>query len=168
MSSQPHIRGIAFVRSAHAELVAGLDCGDTRWGNLATEWIQGPRAVRSQALGTQVLLYLDHADLLVGFGSIGPNKWTIEGEPVELRYIPMIGLASSHQGKPEHVAFSEKFSGLIVADLITRAVQFGHRLLGLLCHPDNTAAMKLYVRFGFEQLPTSDGFGNRHMVLRLS
>jgi ribosomal protein S18 acetylase RimI-like enzyme len=61
--------------------------------------------------------------------------------------IPMLALRREFHGKPEQ---RPRYSDQIIGDLVGRAQADGIRSLGLVVHVQNEAALRLYVRHGFE------------------
>lgn len=150
---------------ADAAAFAEFDCGSGRWAIKAAEWIKGFGVVRSLQRGNEVLVYRNVSGELVGFASIGKNKWIIDDAPVDLSYLAMFAISARFQGL--RAPDGRKFSTLVLEDVIERAKHYNLGLLGLHCHPDNEPAKQLYLRFGFIILKTTDRHGNLLMVRNL-
>src|SRR5688572_25422895 len=79
--------------------VSNFDCGTNAWEVAVSTWIKGTdpgNSVLSDIVnwGTRVWLYYNAAGVLVGFGSLGTNAWTIESKRVKVpvSIIPVLGV----------------------------------------------------------------------------
>jgi len=149
-----------FTREDIADLI-DFDCGQEPWAQAATQWICGSdvwESVRSR--GTNVWVYRNNADVIVGFGSLGVTRrrWPPpDGGHSNFLFIPMLGIDKHFHGQPADEQF--RYSRQIMSHLRFEAIQIlsVHRLadrstlpiLSLLVHRDNARAIMLYERFGF-------------------
>jgi ribosomal protein S18 acetylase RimI-like enzyme len=135
-------------------LVQGFDCGDDDWSLRASQWISGPPVLKSMSRGTRVWLYSTLDGRIIGFGSLGTTTWHIPHPNGEARSITMLAIAREFQGQPVGEASCRtRFSGQIIADLISKAVILGNPDLALLVSEGNVKAQSLYEKFGFVRLP---------------
>ncbi|MFC1759547.1 GNAT family N-acetyltransferase [Planctomycetota bacterium] len=150
----PTINTVLFSPTEHLplEIVQRFECGDDVWASLAAEWIKNapPFASAAKSItdhGTKVWLHkLD--DCLVGFSSLGKNRWNVpppEGPLQHIGYVPMVAVNAAFQGKSDG---NRKYSHIIIDHIIAEARQ-SYSKLGLLVNPENVTAMKLYETFGF-------------------
>jgi ribosomal protein S18 acetylase RimI-like enzyme len=105
--------------------------------------------------GTRVWLYRDES--LVGFGSIGTTRWSVPDEAGPKRkvsIIPWVAIAEAFRGRPAGVPRDQRYSSLILDDLISEAASLMNcePYLCLCVHPDNAAAIRLYERHEFARL----------------
>ncbi|HZZ74215.1 MAG TPA: GNAT family N-acetyltransferase [Pirellulales bacterium] len=135
--------------------VQGFICGSEEWELDMANWITGQRVITAIADSkneAQVWLYYS-GDFLVGFGSLAKTRWPWpmpDGKHQNLAIIPALAIQSTFKGKPEGVTEkSEKFSNLLMSDLIAKARLRGVPGLVLFAHPKNTPAIRLYSGFGF-------------------
>lgn len=151
-------------------------CGDTLPSELAAEWIkQGPAfrgALQSMhKYGTEVWLYLRDAideEHLVGFASLGKTKWKIpppDGPVRSVGFIPMMAVSQAFQGKA--CRDGKNYSVTIIEDVLTKAREHEYRQVCLTVNQENTKAIRLYERHGFQQLSGPDGRGNLQMMMLL-
>ncbi|MBY0230773.1 MAG: hypothetical protein K2W96_15915 [Gemmataceae bacterium] len=133
--------------------------------------------------GTQVWLYVDEHDAVVGYGSLCQSKWPDPAAPlrtkklkrVPISLIPAVGLARRFQGGPPGAEAPEKYSSRIVAHLIAEARKHTDRqpFLGLYVHPHNEKAIRFYRRIGFMEFAQTyhhdaAGVDYQAMILRLA
>jgi RimJ/RimL family protein N-acetyltransferase len=90
---------------------------------------------------------------VVGYGSLGLTRWKYPGADSPrsgLIIIPAVAIRRAFWGKPEG-APEDRYSSQVMRHLLVEALAWPGSLpaLGLLVHPDNHAAIKLYERFGF-------------------
>jgi len=146
-----------FTAALHAA-VQGFDCGSESWERAMALWITGQEAIDSITnRGTQVFLYYDGSNQLVGFGSIGTTHWSWpppNGRRTELAIIPALAVQKRFWGHPKgrSVAPSDKYSRQILSDLIGRAKLLPVTALALFVHKDNTHAIALYREIEFERV----------------
>jgi GNAT superfamily N-acetyltransferase len=160
--------------------VEDFECGGQVYEVEVSDWIQnkGPGCVidAMERWGTQVWLYVNEQNELVGFGSLGKTKWNwpdSSDNRVAVNLIPSVGLRSRFRGQPDGPP-EERYSTLIVLDLIAEARRITdvNPVLGLFLHPDNQVAMRFYKRLGFadfHQRSKGDDPGIQYigMILRL-
>ena len=151
-------------------LVEDFNCAEEEppkfWEDEINEWIRqdpasgdGARYYLAQGSGTQVWLYVDGGDEVVGYGSLCPSKWpdpeavgNVKKLPrVPINLIPAVGIDRRFQGGPEGAEKAEKYSTKIMNHLVFEARKHGGRqpFLGLYVHPDNEKAIRLYRRMQF-------------------
>lgn len=138
-----------------------LNCGDAPWSLAATEWMLGSDVWESiEKHKTQVWLYRNDKDVIVGFGSLGISRrrWPPpDGGYSNLLIIPMLGLDNRFHGQPANQKY--RYSNQIVSHLRFEAMKLleAHRevgrntlpLLALYVHRENQRAIRLYEKFGF-------------------
>jgi GNAT superfamily N-acetyltransferase len=141
-------------------VVADFDCGSEVYEVEVSDWIKnkGPGCVLDamNKFGTQVWLYVNDENEVVGFGSLGTTKWnwpestTKPRIPVNL--IPAVAIRKSFWGKPEGPP-EERYSTQMMRDLIAEARKNTGvaPVLGLFVHPRNEGAIRLYRRMGFAE-----------------
>jgi GNAT superfamily N-acetyltransferase len=161
MDAQPELHRKPFTE-ADTEHVQGFRCGDASYEKEVAGWLkntEGDCAITSIAHPTRpsrVWLYTTPEGTLVGFGALGQSDWRWKGKSdpkVPVTLIIWVGLCVEFQGKPEGVPREQKYSTIILNDLIGEAEkdQASRPVIGLLVHKDNVRAIKLYERFGFAQ-----------------
>jgi GNAT superfamily N-acetyltransferase len=133
--------------------VQDFDCGDAAYRRELADWIRND-AVPAMEQGTKVWLYINEANEIVGYGSLGVTRWKYpdaQSTRVELVLIPAVALRKEFWGKPEGVERDERYSSQILRHLIDEAQDWPGEMpaVGLFVHPDNVAAIKLYERFQF-------------------
>ncbi len=161
----------------NSPLVQNFDCGDTRSGKLAAEWLKVAPPFRGALRSMQdhhnrVWLYFLEDPFcgekhLVGFSSLGQTRWPIpppDGPPREVAFIPMLAVAKGFQRRP---AIQPRYSHQIMDHLLSRAIELGHREVCLLVAPDNLSAVRLYEAYGFHRLGGTDKYGNHQMLKTL-
>lgn len=152
-------------------LVRGFDCtvgtSTEFWEREINEWItleaaSGDGALFWMGKGTQVWLYTNEDDDVVGYGSLCRSNWPdpaavqwhkkLERKPISL--IPAVGIDQRFQGGPPGAERAERYSTKILGHLIHQARQHADRLsfLGLFVHPQNARAIKFYFANGFTYL----------------
>jgi ribosomal protein S18 acetylase RimI-like enzyme len=144
------------------EDVQGFDCGSERYESEVADWLKGSidkdsalAAINDKVRPTSVWLYR-LGDQIVGFGalSISEWRWKRKKDPrIPLTLIIWVGLHKDFQGLPKDVPREERYSSLILEDLIieSKKDEVVRPALGLVVHSDNFRAIKLYERFGFTQ-----------------
>ncbi|MDA1054122.1 MAG: GNAT family N-acetyltransferase [Planctomycetota bacterium] len=145
-----------------ADLIADVqtfDCGSERWSIEVSEWLkgrpEGDCSLSSIKKGTDVWLYKD-ADELIGFGSLGTTFWkwpTPNGPKTQIGIIPACAVQTQFQHKPDGVPREERYSYLIMGDLIQCARDNGYGILGLFVESENGRARSFYTKLGFTALP---------------
>jgi hypothetical protein len=164
--------------------VRDFECGRDIWAVKAAEWINADPTEQSGALpsiakhGNQVWLYRNADGELLGFGSLGTTRrsWFPGSVGKELlSIIPQIGIATRFQGEPRGGPKDEKYSRLLLGDLIGEATAGGTRLLVLDVHELNWPAIGLYEKAGFLTIPErrvivhdgiKHGYLSMYLVLR--
>lgn len=152
--------------AANLAQVDGFYCGEERFAKKMAKWIQTESVATIQEFGNRVWLYSKPTGELVGFGSVGTTKWTVNGVDFELAIIPAFGVQHQYRQQPPGDR-SQRFSHQILRDLIAKAKQLGVPLLGLYVYPKNIGAIKLYEEFGFVFVNLHSNGYNR-MLLRIA
>ena len=149
--------------------VQTFDCGSEPWHVEISQWLKAPDgAILAPVHPTHrsdVWLYLTQEDDLVGFGSLGGTIWPMPqpyNGPVPVNIIPYMGIARSFWGCPKGAPQEDRYSTLIMEDLINEAedacVSFKREpFLTLFVHPSNAQAKKFYVRMGFKRSSRKQG-----------
>jgi len=150
-------------------LVSDFNCSEEEpaklWEEEINDWIRMEPATEDGALfwmgkGTQVWLYVNEEDEVVGYGSLCESRWpdpaVVEKVPkikrVPISLIPAVGLDRRFQKKPDGAEREERYSTKILRHLIREARRHVNRqpFLGLYVHPQNEKAIRLYQREHFE------------------
>jgi GNAT superfamily N-acetyltransferase len=150
-------------------LVADFDCAQqtpaNAWEDEINEWIRmdpaaGDGARYHLGKGTQVWLYTNEHNEVVGYGSLCASRWpdpaVLEQVPnlkrVPISLVPAVGINRQFQGGPPGAEPAEKYSTKIMNHLVFEARKHHERqpFLGLYVHPDNGKAIRLYRRLQFE------------------
>jgi ribosomal protein S18 acetylase RimI-like enzyme len=152
----------------HRFKVADLDlpevknfyCGPNRWDQDVADWIKSPDGVLQdiQTYGTEVWLHRTMEGDLVGFSSLGENRWSIpmpKGEKRLISVIPFIGVQEHFQGEPADAERDDKFAYQILDELIEYAAEktaeradlFSR--IGLSVDKENKRAIKFYTNRDF-------------------
>jgi GNAT superfamily N-acetyltransferase len=153
-------------------LVQDFDCSTgpspTYWEAEINEWIQADPAMKDGALfwvrkGTEVWMYADENDEVIGYGSLCRSQWPDHGvlekvpktKAVPISLIPAVGIDKRYQGGPPGAERNERYSHKILQHLIRAARNHTDRqpYLGLYVHPDNVKAIALYRREHFIDFP---------------
>jgi len=145
------LRAVAFAPELLSE-VAEFDCGDEPYQKELATWLQ-KEAVSALGRGTKVWLYINEANEIVGYGSLGQTRWKYpeaDSPKSALVIIPAVAVRRSFWGKPDGRK-EDRYSSQIMQHLIGEALTWPGSLpaLGLFLHTDNQAALHLYQRFGF-------------------
>lgn len=159
MDAQPELLRKPFTES-DLDSVEGFHCGDAPFEREVAAWLKGKEgdcaiaSITHPTRPARVWLYTNPDGTLVGFGALGRSDWRWKGKndpKVPVTLIIWVGLCVDFQGKPENVPREQKYSTIILNDLIDEAQkeQESHPVIGLLVHKDNLRAIKLYERFGF-------------------
>ena len=109
--------------------VQAFDFGSDPWGSDAALWIKSETAASPsdcavlaiERCGVEVWLYRNADGALLGFGAIAPSSWKIpapNGPKVSISLIPWMGLHRDFWGKGLGAEKENKFSSLILDDLI--------------------------------------------------
>jgi ribosomal protein S18 acetylase RimI-like enzyme len=149
-------------------LVHDFDCAPeyppTFWEEEINEWIRLDPSAKDGALyylakGTEVWLYANEDDDIVGYGSLCNSNWpdpaVVQQVPklkrVPISLIPAVGIDRRFQGGPEGAETAERYSTKIMNHLVFAARRHTDRqsFLGLYVHPANEKAIKLYRRMQF-------------------
>jgi len=179
------LTAIPFTRD-DLDAVVDFHCGDARWARYVTDWIQGKPGGVLEALdiGTQVWLYLDQQNEVVGFGSLGYTEWVYpdpfgrgDSKRVPLCIIPAYGVDVRFHKKPNG-DWQQHYSSEILADLIAVAAREWTReygsdpnvtpLLGLFVDEQNTRAMRHYENHGFSKYGKPIRNRGQRMLLKLT
>jgi ribosomal protein S18 acetylase RimI-like enzyme len=135
-----------------ASSVAGFNCGADPWAVAITRWITGAGAIDSMQRGTEVWLYYDDADALVGIGAVGkcrrpypPSANPTRDQFQEMSVIPAIAVSVDFQ--------RQGYGTIILEDLIAIAETHGTALLSIDVHTANPA-ITMYQKFEF----TTNGY----------
>jgi GNAT superfamily N-acetyltransferase len=132
--------------------VRKFDCGDEPYQKELASWLLND-ASPALARGTRVWLYVNEANEVVGYGSLGQTRWKYpeaDSPKSTLVIVPAVAVRRPFWGKPDGPP-EDRYSSQIMRHLIAEALAWPGSLpaLGLFVHPDNQAAIKLYQRFGF-------------------
>lgn len=155
-------------------LVADLDCGDDKFGQVATDWIRCVEESDSalsdiRNRGTQVWLYYENEGSgLVGFGSVGTTTRKHRRRTQTWAVIPHIGIDVAFRQCPEGAPWNERYSAQIMLHLIqlAKSLSTDDKLL-LYVHTENFGARKLYDRLGFTALGQPNPHQYQKMMLSL-
>lgn len=150
--------------------VSAFRCGDSAWTSEACAWIKTPpghdvkpedSALASiEAWNTRVWLYLLPGERLVGFGGVGVSKWRIprkDSEYVSVSILPWWAIAEEFQGKPDNVNCEDRYSSLILGDLINEARSNwlegrSSNYFALCVSVENLRARSCYRKAGFQEM----------------
>jgi len=145
-----------------------FDCGNENYQIEVANWIKnsGPGCVVDdlrERTDLRVWIYTLDEETIVGFGSLGPNEWSLRErgqvkKKLPVMVIPSLGLAREFHGQPTEATDKfDRYSSQILDDLIVKAKTDprGVRWLGLYVHPENRPAISLYQRHDFEFLEKS-------------
>lgn len=152
--------------------VANLDCGDSKFGKLATDWIQcvNPADSALQSIkdrGTEVFLYYrEDTDQIIGFGSVGTTPRKNRRGEETWSIIPHVGLHKDFHGEPAGLPWDKRYFTAVMLDLIGRCEQHGTTTLLLYVDVDNVRAQRAYARLNFENHHTPHN-GLQKMVVTL-
>ena len=175
-------------------LVYDFDCAETEppafWEEEINEWIrqdptEGDGALfwLDQGKGTQVWLYADGHDAIVGYGALCPSRWpnpaVVVAVPklkkIPITLIPAVGIDRRFQRGPEGAERAERYSTKIMNHLVFEARKHADRQgwLGLYVHPRNEKAIRLYRRMQFRDFSqkyphAKAGVEYPSMILRLA
>lgn len=150
-------------------LVSDFNCAEAEpakfWEEEINDWIRMDPAAGDGALfwmrkGTQVWLYANEVDEVVGYGSLCESRWpdpavvekVLKIKRVPISLIPAVGLDRRFQRGPDGTEREERYSMKILRHLIREACRHANRqpFLGLYVHPHNEKAIRLYRREHFE------------------
>jgi ribosomal protein S18 acetylase RimI-like enzyme len=175
-------------------LVQGFDCSEVYppkfWEQEINEWIQmepeegdGALYWLAQGRGTQIWLYANDNNEVIGYGSLCPSRWpdpsVIEQAPkikkIPISLIPAVGINRRFQGGPDGVEKGQKYSRKIMNHLVHEARKHLDRwpFLGLYVHPQNEKAIRLYLTIGFQSFSqkchvVKAGLDYPSMILKLA
>jgi hypothetical protein len=136
--------------------VQSFTCGPNRWDVEVSTWIKSHSGECSvlediKQFGIEVWLYWTEAGRLVGFSSLGENRWSLpmpHGPKHLINYIPFIGVHQDFQGQPRDAARDDRFAYQILDDLIEYAAAKTatrpdlHPYIGLSVERENTKAIR--------------------------
>jgi hypothetical protein len=160
------------------DAVADFHCGDDPWAEYVTNWIRGAQngVLDAFDLGTDVWLYLDDDNNIVGFGSLGITEWSYpnpyQGQRVLLNVIPAYAVQSRFHKQPPG-DWSQHYSSEILNDLIAeasrRCVEDSSLdpLLGLFVDERNERAIRHYENHGFKKYAKPIKGRGQRMLLNL-
>jgi ribosomal protein S18 acetylase RimI-like enzyme len=140
--------------SALAHEVVDFDCGTERWASPLNDFIRNEASKYMKRLGTKIWLYDNDLGERVGYGSIGVTKWTIlpgETDRQTLVLLPNIAVRIEQQRKGYAKQICNHLIAEAQAEYDARKAR-GESIipfLGLLVHPENLGAKKLYSGVGF-------------------
>jgi len=163
------------------DAVADFHCGDNPWAEYVAEWIKGAPGGVLVALdiGTDIWLYLNDDNEIVGYGSLGTSEWNYPdpyktapgGKKVCLNMIPAFAVQSQFHGQPPG-HWSQHYSSEILNDLIAEATRRCVQdpslapLLGLFVDERNARAIRHYENHGFKKYAKPiKGRGQRMLLL---
>jgi GNAT superfamily N-acetyltransferase len=146
------LRFVPFSADLHDE-VRDFDCGTEPYQQELAHWIQH-EAEQALAHGTKIWLYVNQTSEVIGYGSLGVTRWRYPdptSHRIELVIIPAVAIRKIYWGKPTGAQRDERYSSQIMKHLLEEAADWpgGLPVVGLLVHPENHSAIKLYERFGF-------------------
>jgi hypothetical protein len=146
------------------DAVADFDCGDEPWAQYVSDWIKGGPGGVLDALeaGTEVWLYVNDQNEIVGYGSLGTTNWyypdpygrEANTKRVSLSIIPAYAVQKAFHKKPAG-AWQQHYSSKILLDLLNQALQRCQQkldlapLLGLFVDDRNLHAIRHYENHGF-------------------
>jgi ribosomal protein S18 acetylase RimI-like enzyme len=142
--------------------VQNFTCGRKPWEVEVAVWIKSRSGDNSvlediEQFGTEVWLYRAEEGELVGYASLGANKWSVpmpQGPKQIISYIPFVGVHQTFQGEPKEAGRDDKFAYQILDDLIEHAAGKRDRqpYIGLSVDRRNDRAIKFYQYRGFEDV----------------
>lgn len=159
-----------FSPEMHSSLdVQAFECGDEEWAAVMAAYLKAPpdefgAAKHVAENGYNVWLYYE-GDNLVGFGSIGTFRWTINRKKFRVSFLQACAVATEFQGKPQGDQ-QDRYSWRILSDIAAREKERGRRFLGLHVDKRNLPAIRFFQDFGFEHVEELDRV--HRMILDLS
>lgn len=162
------------------DAVADFDCGDEPWATYVANWIRGDGVIEALEAGTEVWLYLNAQNEIVGYGSLGNTRWLYPdpygqqsgSQRVKLSVIPAYAVQKRFQRQPEG-GWEQHYSSEIISDLINEAIVHCsldpelEPLLGLFVDERNIRAMSHYERHGFIKYGKPIKGQGQRMILNL-
>jgi hypothetical protein len=133
--------------------------GDTVAGRDAADWIRGigyPTVVSEIRRGTQVWIYRNAEDDVVGFGSLGLASWKFGPRPQTVQLIPMLAVVAKYHGLPAVGSGSPKYCYQLLEHLLKQA-EFNLAISpwpAMSVRPDNIKSIRLCQKAGFEWVKT--------------
>src|SRR5947209_8281695 len=85
------------------DLVRDFDYGNEPYQKELADWVRNEAATALER-GTKVWLYVNQADEIVGYGSLGVTRWKYpdpSSRKAELVVIPAVAIRREFWGKPE-------------------------------------------------------------------
>lgn len=142
---------------AHLVRMSKFDFGSSAVHQELNYWL-AHEAESEVQMGTSIWAYRDAQRRFVGFSSLRHMDWPFQGTSrTTTAFIPALALRREYWGEPAEAklrkAWAEMYCNQIMDHLIhTAAPNLRPRmaLLTLCVHPENTAAIDLYRRHGFE------------------
>ena len=141
--------------------VQSFSYGTEPWEAEVGVWLCNESLRRMQE-GTEVWLYMNQANQIVGFGSLGTSNWSIpkkKSPRQSVLVIPALGIRMGFKGEPSdersaEVANDGRYSSQIMRHLVQRSRGWPEKkqFLGLCVHPENSRAVGFYAKFGSELL----------------
>jgi ribosomal protein S18 acetylase RimI-like enzyme len=159
-----------FVPDEHLDLVQVFDCGDEPYQLTVSNWLKCQNSDDSakadiEAHNTEVWLYFNEHDELIGMGSMGLTRWTIppEKKKVDVVLIPMLGVIKKYWGQPPGSTYADQ----IMDDLQAESLRYAgsHKALVLAVHPANERGIAFYTRRGFVTVEPAMNDGHLRMAL---
>jgi ribosomal protein S18 acetylase RimI-like enzyme len=166
------------------DIVQVFDCGSDEWAVPLNHWIKaGPHvnngaiaqmsAAAEQGKRLDVWLHANEAGELVGYSSLGETNWrwpNPKDPRVPLSIIPCLAIDKRFHRKPDT---PPRYSKQIMDHLVDEAQQQAARrpLIGLCVDPRNTAAIRYYLREGFQNfsqyVDPEDGITYQRMLVKI-
>lgn len=103
--------------------------------------------------------FFNQDQVLIGFAAFGLDHWHFpDGTKVLLHLIHTLAIETKFQGKPENTERRCKYSRQLMGHLIKEAERNNliTDVLGLLVHPQNFRAIRLYQEHGFVDLKADE------------
>ena len=136
------------------DAVRGYNYGDEPHQQELALWMLND-ALPAMTRGTKVWLYRNQAGDFIGYGSLGTTRWHYPdptSRKAVLVIVPAVAIRQEFWGKPDG-ATDDRYSSQIMRHLLQEADAWPGEppAVGLFVHPSNSAAAKLYERFGFQR-----------------
>jgi len=137
--------------------VQDFDCGEEEWCASVSEWIKNGDAIKfMRKRKTKTFLYYNSENKVVGYGSIGTSSWKAlfpEDPTKRILLLPFLGVQKSHQKK----GYGKSICNHLIEEARAYFLREQARgvsiapFLGLLVHPQNLDAKRLYRSLGFSE-----------------
>jgi hypothetical protein len=151
-------------------------CGEDHWAREVAEWIRSPSGENSvledmRNYGTEVWLYRDEDGVLVGYSSLGEQRftWPVKSKKKELvNVIPFFGIQEPFQGEPRNGPREERYAHQITEDLLASAAGKTDRypLVVLSVDEENRRAIRFYEGWGFFNLKIPRVVEKKNVIYR--